>query len=91
MRSWLHPLVFAAPMWALQKAGLDSRAAVIVGPKVVAGVMAGLCDAAAWRWASGYGMFHSGAEKAAADYSLRAKQRPASARARGLGRFLEWR
>eukprot|EP01062_Namystynia_karyoxenos_P045309 TRINITY_DN33653_c0_g1_i2.p2 TRINITY_DN33653_c0_g1~~TRINITY_DN33653_c0_g1_i2.p2 ORF type:complete len:592 (+),score=184.24 TRINITY_DN33653_c0_g1_i2:57-1778(+) len=44
LRGWLHPLLFAAPLWLLRAAGLDSGAAVIAAPRVVQGLLAWAAD-----------------------------------------------
>ncbi|CAN0060025.1 unnamed protein product [Ectocarpus fasciculatus] len=63
IRGFTHPLIFAAVYKALQILGLDTRWAVAHSPKLLQGVMAGVCDycafglalrafgAAAARWA----------------------------------------
>jgi len=56
LRSSLHPLLLSAPLWALQRLGLDQAMPALVrtAPKVVHGALAGLTDwgvaALAARW-----------------------------------------
>ncbi len=44
VRSWLHPLLYAGPLWLLREAGLDSRGAVVAVPLVVQAVVAAVTD-----------------------------------------------
>ncbi|CBJ26381.1 Alpha-1,2-mannosyltransferase, family GT22 [Ectocarpus siliculosus] len=44
IRGFTHPLIFAAVYKALQILGLDTRWAVAHSPKLLQGVMAGVCD-----------------------------------------------
>ncbi|CAM9832073.1 unnamed protein product [Ectocarpus sp. 13 AM-2016] len=44
IRGFTHPLIFAAVYKALQILGLDTRWAVAHSPKLLEGVMAGVCD-----------------------------------------------
>lgn len=44
IRSWLHPLLFAAPLALLKLTGLDSQYAVILAPKIIQALLTTVCE-----------------------------------------------
>ena len=49
LRSWLHPMLYAAPLAAGRALGVDNQAFVLYAPRVLQGLLAGAADVALHR------------------------------------------